>query len=270
MGNLGELIHHECDDEGPLSVFQHRDRRILTFGNTVEQSAMQLDRPEQLVHVYTQGMVLGLLLIQVKRVLVLGLGGGSLVRALTAADPDMHIDVVERRAKVIELARRYFTMPDLPGIRVHCEEAAEFIKNTERKYDLILADLYQAEGIDQTQLQIEFISQCRNCLSHQGWLLSNQWCNKHLEAKRAQAILESVFGESRLSLHVKGGNVIAYNYVGTLPEWNKKTFFSEAEALGIQLGIPMQKLARNFWRQNAEPMKLGRYRSCEGRTNLAL
>ncbi len=256
MGNLGKLIHHDHDDEGPLSVYQHGQQRFLTFGNSVEQSAMQIDRPEQLVHVYTQAMMLGLLLTPVKRALVLGLGGGSLVRALVAANPGIHIDVIERRTKVIELARCYFALPGLANIHIHCDEAANFITKTQRHYDLIFADLYQAEGIDQTQLQSDFIARCRQCLSPQGWLLSNQWCNKHQEANQAHRTLQSVFGESRLSLHVKGGNVLSYSHVGELPALHKKRFLTKAETLGNRLGIPLQKLARNFWRQNVEVLKI--------------
>jgi hypothetical protein len=48
--------------------------------------------------------------------------------------------------------------------------------------------------------------------------------------------------------------------LGKFPKWNKAAFFAEAEALAIQLGIPLQKLARNLWRQNAEPLKIGRFR----------
>jgi hypothetical protein len=35
--------------------------------------------------------------------------------------------------------------------------------------------------------------------------------------------------------------------------------FAQAQNLGNQLDIPLQALARNFWRQNAQPLKIGRF-----------
>ena len=79
----------------------------------MEQSRIDLDHPERLVHVYTRATPPGLILAaRPTRALVLGLGGGSLVQALLAGDPTVAVDACEARALVVEVARSTWPCPE--------------------------------------------------------------------------------------------------------------------------------------------------------------
>jgi spermidine synthase len=76
-----------------------------------------------------------------RRVLLLGLGAGSVARALRALDPCAQIVGVEWDAEVLRLARRHFK---LDGLRLELVrgDALEYLRRERRKFDLIVEDLF--------------------------------------------------------------------------------------------------------------------------------
>jgi spermidine synthase len=257
----GELIHHEEDDLGKICVYERDGKRYLTFGNRVEQSCFNPARPWQLEHEYTQGMMLGVLLQEeVRSALVLGLGGGTLVHALRHVRPQIEIEAVDCRMGIIRIAQEFFAVIPDRKLHLHCDDAERFIRHHHQAHDLILVDLYLAEGAHAAQQCGEFLGRCREQLSENGVLLINQWCGTQREADIARQATGLAFGESVLHLHISGGNQVACCFNSALPKPAPKRLFGDARKLGMQLGIPLERLARNFWRQNAAALKLGALR----------
>jgi len=259
---LGRIVARREDGCGPVEVRELGQHRFLTFGNMVEQSCCNTARPWRLEHVYTQAMMLGLLLRpDPGSALILGLGGGSLVRALRHAAPELGLTTVEHRQTVIDLAIEWFGVdPEDPQLRLHCADAADFVAGTQERFDLIFADLYLAEGAHPVQTRIDFLDHTRERLARHGLLLLNAWCSEFRDAQATHQALDTVFGESRLALHVQGGNSIIFAFRDHLPEVDRNCLFSSAQTLGQHLDIPLQRLARNLWRQNAQALRSRRYR----------
>ncbi len=260
MAGLGEEIHRIYDEHGPVLVYQQGGRRTLTFGNQVEQSVLNLADPARLEYVYTQAMALALLLRRdIRNALILGLGGGALVRALREQLPGARIHGVEQRSGVIQVARSCFFLDDDPKTRLVAADAAEFVRTCESSMDLILADLYGAEGMDGRQTGRAFLEECRGLLRPGGVFVANLWDSEYRLNADANRQLNAAFDGRVLFNHVQGGNIIAYGFAGDLPRLERKRFFEQAQALGLAMRIPMQKLARSLWRQNVEVLQLGRY-----------
>ena len=257
---FGELIHSEEDDLGQVRVYERDGRRTLTFGNHIEQSCMHLARPWQLEHAYTQGMMLGVLLhADIRSALVLGLGGGSIVRALRHLRPKLRIDAVDHRMAVIRLAQDYFELRPDNALRLHCDEAERFIEHDRSRHDLLFTDLYLAHGAHEAQQSGAFLASCRERLSEQGVLIINRWSGTQQEADTARQAISHAFGERLLNLHIDGGNQISFCFNGELPRIHHRRFFADAQKLGLELGIPLQRLARSFWRENAAALQLRRF-----------
>jgi hypothetical protein len=265
---LGALLASTEDGQGTICVHQLGQHRFLTFGNAVEQSCYNIAQPHRLEHVYTQAMMLGPLLHAAPAsALILGLGGGSLVRALRRVLPGIHITAVESRAAVIDLARQWFGLDEDDALlELVCEDAAGFLQQGVAQFDLIFADLYLAEGVNPLQNTRDFLDACRAHLGERGILLLNHWCSEFRDSQQSRQALREVFGEQTLELQVQGGNVITFAFRGSLPGLRKKPFLEAALTHGQRLDIPLQRLARNFWRQNSEALGVGRFR----RRNAAL
>ena len=75
------------------------------------------------------------------RVLVLGLGGGSVARALRALRPDARIVGVERDPQVLRAARRHFGLDGL-GVELLAVDARQYLASETRRFDLVVEDLF--------------------------------------------------------------------------------------------------------------------------------
>ena len=76
-----------------------------------------------------------------RRVLLLGLGGGSAARIVRALAPEARITGVEIDSEVVRLARRWFDLDGL-GVETVVADAREFVVRTRDGYDAILEDCF--------------------------------------------------------------------------------------------------------------------------------
>jgi spermidine synthase len=80
-----------------------------------------------------------------RRVLILGLGGGSAARLVRALAPDAAIVGVELDRTVIDAAREHFAL-DALDIEVRCEDAFRVLSSERRRFDLIIEDCFVGRG----------------------------------------------------------------------------------------------------------------------------
>ncbi|MSQ66854.1 MAG: hypothetical protein EXR83_01490 [Gammaproteobacteria bacterium] len=86
--------------------------RSLHLGGGAIQSALRLAAPDRLELEYTRAMMAALLFNATpRRVLMIGLGGGSMARFVLAHLPDTHFTAVEVNASVVAAARALFGLP---------------------------------------------------------------------------------------------------------------------------------------------------------------
>lgn len=80
-----------------------------------------------------------------RRVLILGLGGGSAARLARALAPRATIVGVEREPAVVAAARRHFGL-DALGVEVVCDDALRLLARERRRFDLVIEDCFVGAG----------------------------------------------------------------------------------------------------------------------------
>lgn len=96
----------------------------------------------------------------VKRILVLGIGGGSMLKVLRKSFPLAKIIGVEIDKEMIKAGRKYFGLGQINNCTYYIQDATEFIKKrTVKKFDLIIMDLFI--GCD-VPISIEKLSSIKN------------------------------------------------------------------------------------------------------------
>ena len=156
-------------------------------GRVMEQSAMDLLRPERLVFGYERLMLAAFALVpEPASALLLGLGGGAMSRHLQAYLPDCAVTVVERDPVVRSLARRYFrvTRP------VVMADAGEVVAAARRAFDVVLVDLYDGGGAAETRAR--FWKDCLRAL-RPGGALGVNWA-EFVGANRIQNEARAIAG----------------------------------------------------------------------------
>ncbi len=237
------LIACVRDEHGEIRVFDNGQRRLLSFGPGDEQSACLKQDPYFLLFDYTQAMLLGLLFQAPRKVLCLGLGAGSLIKALHRHVKGVKITGVELRQAVIDTAQQFFYLPASRRISLHCADAAEFLQQETGAYDLIFCDLYSLDGVSPLQGETAFLQSCSAHLKPGGWLILNGW-RTHQHSEELLAPVQKCFSEVR-SLNTPEGNWILF--AGQTPLATGNKLYQQARDWSDRLGydlVPYLKHSR--------------------------
>ncbi len=82
-------------------------------------------------------------LSKVNSVLILGLGGGSVIETLRQDfNYSKLIEAVELDPVIIDIAKTEFGIEQNETLKIHCADAYEFVKDHSKTFDLIIVDLY--------------------------------------------------------------------------------------------------------------------------------
>lgn len=151
------------------------DRRTLEFTPGDIQSEMRLSAPEALVLPYARAMMcFALLQPQPRHIVMVGLGGGSLVKFCHRHFPRARISVLEVRADVIALREQFRVPPDDGRLRVHHCDAAEWLARADGAgCDVLLVDGFDAGGLPPALASAAFYADCRRALRPGGVLVAN-------------------------------------------------------------------------------------------------
>lgn len=208
MNALGTEIHRSYDELGPIQVIDDGNKRYLAFGTDDEQSCQLIHQPHVLQHEYTRAILLALLMVKPNHITVIGVGGGGLLTALHHLLPDCILQGVELRREVARLAYKYFQLPKHNNIKMHIGDGHQYLQSEENKTDLIIADMYLAEGIDEQQLSQQFIASSYNRLNDNGWLVLNYWLDHKMDESLIEA-LQHYFDQIYMC-DTGGGNWVIY------------------------------------------------------------
>ena len=167
----GRIAHIETE-YNDIFITKRRNQLIMSFqvkGYDYTESVATLDDPDDLPVRYTQVMTVGLLYPpEPKRVLMIGLGGGSISSYLGRHMPDASVDTVEVDPGVITAAKKYFGMKETPRVRYLEGDGRVFLNRHKESYDLILVDAFHGGYVPFHLLTREFYTLVRQRLAPGG------------------------------------------------------------------------------------------------------
>lgn len=169
-----------CHGDGHPCVVDADGRRWLQFDELAIQSEMTLDDPNALALEYTRAMM-GFLLFRPapRRITMIGLGGGSLVKYCLAALPGTAVTAVEINPAVIALREVFGIPPDGPRLRVVCRDGAEYVRecvgDAGEAPDVLIVDGYDQAGMPRQLCSAGFYDHCRAMLAEGGMMVANLW-----------------------------------------------------------------------------------------------
>ncbi|HEY7741910.1 MAG TPA: polyamine aminopropyltransferase [Burkholderiales bacterium] len=188
--------------------------RSLHIGSDTIQSSMRLARPNDLELAYTRSMMAFLLFVAPpRRVLMVGLGGGSLAKFVYHRLPESVTEVLEVNPQVVAIARRLFELPAADArLIVRVCDAAPFIAGEGGAFDVILVDGYDGTSHVADLATVEFYGSCRRRLASGGVLVVNLWGSDH-RFDDTLGRIEGAFPSGTLCLPAeKPGNIIVFAF----------------------------------------------------------
>ncbi len=156
-----------------IHVADSSGTRYMDFDN-LRQSAMLLEDPWELRLRYSRFLALALAFRpEAKRILILGLGGGSFPKRLHRDFPEIVVDVVDIDPEILAIAKRYFQVPEDSRLRLHVQDGRRYVQQTTDTYDLIFLDAYNSDTIPFHLTTREFYQELEAHLAPDGIVVSN-------------------------------------------------------------------------------------------------
>jgi spermidine synthase len=226
--------------------------RRLHVGSLLDRSsAMDLKDPYRHVYEYTAMMMLVSGYVDApKKILVVGLGGGTVTRTLRMIYPDAEITNVEFDPEIVAMARRYFGYDEDAKMKLVVEDARRWLRRTTERFDMILLDAYHGGYIPFHLTTREFLEIVRERLAQGGVVCSNTWISQAL-ADRESATYHAVFGEFHHYIGKLSTNRIVVAAPGGLPSPGAvRNRLAELEASRKPQGLDLKGIFESHFEPN--------------------
>jgi len=222
-------------------------QRRLQFDLFTVQSAMHREHPDRLILAYTRKMMAFLLFNRTPaRILLLGLGGGSLAKFCYRRLPYTAVTAVEVNPDVIALREEFRIPADDDRFRVICADGAAYLARLGRSKDVILADACDRDGVAPELDAIQFYQDAHRCLSGGGVFVANVCGDLHGCAAHVGKI-RAVFGDEIMTLQVRpDGNLIVFAFKERRPEIDWEQLEVAAPGLKRKFGLDFPRYIRRI------------------------
>ena len=154
-----------------------RGLRILRFEpGGARQTVVKPGDPDHLELPYARAIPAAFIYVEKpQRVLVVGLGGGTIPSFLHRRFPDLVIDAVELDPVVVEVAKSHMEFREDANLRAHVEDGRRFIERATHRYDIIFLDAFGADSVPYSLATREFLQSVRRALTPRGVVVGNIW-----------------------------------------------------------------------------------------------
>ena len=199
-----------------ILVSDEGDRMCLAFRlrsgevNSLQSCMLKADH-DKLVFDYSKAVMAGLLSTpKPARILVIGLGGGSIPRVLAKLYPKSTVEVVEIDPAVVQVAADWFDFKPIGNVKIHVKDGRQFVKQAgvfKQSWDLVVLDAFNGDYIPEHMMSREFLQECKAVLVPDGTLVANTFSSSRLYASES-ATYAAVFGRFINLKHDDGNRII--------------------------------------------------------------
>lgn len=156
-----------------IRIYEDANWRYLRFDRSLQGGMLLRDPLVSPLRYPDYFMLAWLFNADIKRVLVVGLGSGSISKRVLKEFPDATVDSVELDPVVEDAAKRFFQVFDDRRHRIIVQDGRQFVRQTDATYDLIVMDAYFAEGVPFHLVTKEFFKLAKSRLNPGGIVAAN-------------------------------------------------------------------------------------------------
>lgn len=234
------LPHHTITTM--LNILESDGVRTLHFGSSAVQGAMRIDQPNDIELEYVQQMMMWLLFRgEASHIVQLGLGAAALTKFCYHRLAPARLTAVELDPGVIDICRSRFALPLNDGrLSVLNMNALDYVTDFSRRrsIDVLQVDLYDAQAKGPLLSTDAFYAACANCLTAQGMMTVNLYCDWPDHLHHFEMIGNSFEAVAWLP-EVHDGNMVAIAFKQP-PSVDFDDLYARAAEIQATLGLPAQ------------------------------
>jgi spermidine synthase len=109
------------------------------------------------------------------RILIVGLGGGTMPMFLHHYYPNATIDVVDIDPDVVHVAKEYFGFREDANLHAHVGDGRKFVENVREPYDVVFLDAFGTRNVPPHLTTVEFLRAVKRSVKPNGVVIGNIW-----------------------------------------------------------------------------------------------
>ncbi len=152
------------DIHGKWIIEENRKYKVLKFDNSTYSI---INKKGIFTHGYWDFFIPLIDIFNDPSLLLIGLGGGTLIYQIREfLKKSVDIEAVEISNACIEISRIFY--PKLKNEKIYHGDGFDFVKNSKKKYDIVILDAYIYSNIPKDFLSKEFVSNVYKILKERG------------------------------------------------------------------------------------------------------
>ncbi len=128
-------------------------------------------------------------------ILLLGLGGGSILKLLHEDTHPAQITVIEKDPQIVEVAKQYFGLDQIPNVELSIGDVRTTLKRMQAagtKFDLIIDDIFTDPASTTKDQDLALIKQYSALLQPNGSLVLQKSISDNVKIERVQQLADSL------------------------------------------------------------------------------
>lgn len=157
-----------------IKIVQNEIGKFIHYGSTYQAGFINTDFYKGNLPYINYFLVSYLINPKIKNILLIGLGSGKLVNDFEFLFDELeNIDVVDIEENILSVAVKYFDFKLSEKFNFILQDGITFLRNNNKKYDLIVTDTANNDGIDLRFLTPEYFEIIKKNLKKSGMFVSN-------------------------------------------------------------------------------------------------
>lgn len=229
------------------------DIRYLNSSESATQSAINLKQPHKIIMQnleYTMGCLM--FMPPPKNILLLGVGGGSLIHFLRHYCPKAAITGIDIDESLLKAMHDEFLLPHADALlNYEIADAQTWVKHDKNKYDLIIVDLFNEHSMPQWVVEKDFMQDLKNCLAPQGCVAWDTLIASDQEFNHFYSNLRTIFQQRTLCLAAEDyENTIAYSFNFDLEQAGMGHLIQLAQQHSAHYDLPFHQILNVIFNTN--------------------
>ncbi|MGN0014702.1 MAG: spermidine synthase [Candidatus Gastranaerophilaceae bacterium] len=173
-----EILWEKESDFHSISVCQNPNGRFMRYGISFQAGKIQSDLYSGNIPYLNYFLIPYLLQPNAENILVIGFGTGMLVNQLETLYKNLKsIDAVDIEENIMYIATEFFNFHKSDKFSFYLQDALVYLRENQKKYDLIIVDVAGNEGIDERFFEQDFFINIKKSLSKNGIFAFNSCAN---------------------------------------------------------------------------------------------
>lgn len=193
-----------------IKIVENEVGRFLHYNNTYQAGFINTDFYKGNLPYINYFLIPYLMNVKAEKILLIGLGTGKIVSQYEYLFENLErIDVVDIEENISEIATEYFGF--LPGAKFNfiLQDGLIYLRQNKTKYDLIVVDVANNDGIDLRFLSDEYFLNIKKSLKKSGIFVSNMCASPDFENAKNKFIKKyfPLYKKYFKQIHVFKGNM---------------------------------------------------------------